>query len=435
MWYRYTGGGGGQRAPEWVCYERSAHPASDPIDKAINIDVDPAPDGVSSINQSSRNHDANSTLIAPPSRVVAMWNRGMRRDWTWVGIHMEPAWVVLLDYRLLWFSALDTAILVLVSVAAVAGGLDASASALCYSLTAVVIGLQVMEAVMVIVVKPFTTLFSAVHTFGTLILTSLSAAAQLAYILVSRNNSSTSAMWLFKASACCNLAAVGVSAVKMALDLMHIFVSCRRRIRQLMLKRSSATVRRRDGDLSVVDVVDAASFSPSDREQQHQLGVEMLHTSQLSPSVVTSQLLSMESSNLSAGGGGSFSTYIDAINPSSFHSVRSAYLDGADAAAAAALGASNSSNSSPPRHQSSTPVADDLAASLASSTARAIRRAEERYWDPLGAARAATTTTTRITSARKGVTALQDDDERDKWYSTTLNLNVCIFVQCGRFIL
>ncbi|CUG93980.1 membrane-associated protein, putative [Bodo saltans] len=176
-----------------------------------------------SLSKSCAAATASSSLSSPPSNT------------TTTSSGMEPAWVVLLEHRLLWYAALDATFLVAVSVLAVVGGLDTKNTALCRGVTSVVIALLALQLLAVVIVRPHTTMFSFVQSSTTLFLTCASAVSQLAFIMTSAT--STSGLWLAEMSAGCNLAVVGVTAVQMLLDFAALFAATRRRMDKLCFRQ------------------------------------------------------------------------------------------------------------------------------------------------------------------------------------------------------
>jgi hypothetical protein len=146
----------------------------------------------------------------------------LHRAWKWHAVGdgsaplLQAAWVVLLEYRMLWFAALDSGAIVVVAVLAVAGGLDTANDALCQAAVAVVLVLMSCQLLLVLRLRPYTTLFAVVNGTVTLVLTCLSIGAQLAFVVSSTPQSPK--LWLVDASAGCDFAVVGVTAVKMLLD-------------------------------------------------------------------------------------------------------------------------------------------------------------------------------------------------------------------------
>ncbi|CUG06495.1 membrane-associated protein, putative [Bodo saltans] len=176
----------------------------------------------------SRPSSLYGRLIQPYAAVV------LHRAWKWYALSdtgrdlLKRSWVVLLEYRVLWFAALDSGMLVVIAVLAVVGGLDATDSSLCRSVVLVVLALTVCQMLLMLLLRPYTTLFSVVHGAVTLALTSLSIAAQIAFIVSSTTESPH--LWLVKASAGCDLAVVGVTAVKMMFDSKDVVDAIRRRL-------------------------------------------------------------------------------------------------------------------------------------------------------------------------------------------------------------
>ncbi|CUG87381.1 transmembrane protein, putative [Bodo saltans] len=158
--------------------------------------------------------------------------RAMQRTWKWRvdnvdGETQRCAWVVLLEYRALWYAVADTLFLVAVSSLAVVAGLDVTNEALCRWCSATVVALLGALLGVLCVWRPYTTLFSLVYNVLTTALTCVSVAAQLAFVLTSFT--STSGLWLVDASAVCNLLVLGLSLVKMVLDAWDLWNALKRR--------------------------------------------------------------------------------------------------------------------------------------------------------------------------------------------------------------
>ncbi|CUE76391.1 GP46-like surface antigen, putative [Bodo saltans] len=181
-------------------------------------------------------------LPANDARLISLYARVfqpfaavvLHRAWKWHAtlrssrVPLKRAWAVLLEYRVLWFATLDSGMLVVVAVLAVVGGLEGTDSSLCRSVVSVVLVLMVCQLLLMMLLRPYTTLFSAVHGVVTLALTCLSIAAQIAFIVTLRSESPH--LWLVNASAGCNLAVVGVTAVKMMFDAKDVLDAIRRRL-------------------------------------------------------------------------------------------------------------------------------------------------------------------------------------------------------------
>jgi hypothetical protein len=127
-------------------------------------------------------------------------------------------------------------VLVLIGVLSILGGV---AEGLCVPAAVLVLVVLVLQLVALAAVRPFTTLVSFVHAAVTLSLTILSTTAQFVFSQVSATD--TSGLWLLRASAACDLAVIGVTLVRAALDLSELFFAVRRRAVVLM----SAGPRRR----------------------------------------------------------------------------------------------------------------------------------------------------------------------------------------------
>ncbi|CUG93983.1 membrane-associated protein, putative [Bodo saltans] len=190
----------------------------------------------------------------PQSRWRRLTGRLLKRRWKWAeaqrndrsnrngasstsAVALAQAWVVLLEYRVLWYAALDATLLVMVSSVAVIGGLDTTNTMLCQGATSAVVALLVGQLVLLLGLRPHTTLFSFVQSSTTLLLTSTGVVTQLLFVVIS--STSTSGVWLAQVSAGCNLAVVGVSAVQMLIDMMSLLVAAKRRILTLSYRRSA----------------------------------------------------------------------------------------------------------------------------------------------------------------------------------------------------
>ncbi|CUG91790.1 membrane-associated protein, putative, partial [Bodo saltans] len=162
--------------------------------------------------------------------------KGTERRWKWRCndlSQLKYAWVLLLDVRLLWYAVMDSALLVVVAIAAVVGGLNGSGDVdSCRGWSIAVIVLMCIQLLVLLYDQPFTSLFANVHAALTLALTCLSTAFQLAFLYESSSNS-VSLLWLIEASAVCGLIVVGVSGLKTLVDLRDVVAACRRRFAML----------------------------------------------------------------------------------------------------------------------------------------------------------------------------------------------------------
>ncbi|CUG77862.1 membrane-associated protein, putative [Bodo saltans] len=158
--------------------------------------------------------------------------KGAERRWKWRcddTSHLKYAWVLLLDVRLLWYAVMDSALLVVIAIAAVVGGLNGSDDVdSCRGWSISVIILMCLQLLVLLYYQPSTSLFANVHAALTLALTCLSAVFQLVFLYESLR-SSVSQLWLVEASAVCGLIVVGVSASKTLMDLRDAAAACRRR--------------------------------------------------------------------------------------------------------------------------------------------------------------------------------------------------------------
>ncbi|CUG91027.1 GP46-like surface antigen, putative, partial [Bodo saltans] len=152
--------------------------------------------------------------------VVAAVRKGAERRWKWKYDDVSQfkyAWVLLLDVRLLWYAVMDSALLVVIAIAAVIGGLSGSGDVdSCRGWSIVVIVLMCIQLLVLLYYQPFTSLFEKKTAF------------QLAFLYES-SSTSVSQLWLVDASAVCGLIVVGVSGLKTLMDLRDVAAACRRR--------------------------------------------------------------------------------------------------------------------------------------------------------------------------------------------------------------
>jgi hypothetical protein len=143
--------------------------------------------------------------------------------------NLAPIWVVLLEYRCVWYAALDVAILMSISVLSVVSGLGSQA--LCRSSSGISLILLIIQWIVVLTVRPLTTLFSLVHVSLTMALTILSVVAQLVFLFFS--SLEPSGVWLIDASSICNLLAISVNAIRTCLDVHQLWSAAQRRIDEI----------------------------------------------------------------------------------------------------------------------------------------------------------------------------------------------------------
>lgn len=129
----------------------------------------------------------------------------------------------------LWYPVLDCGGLIFIAVLSVVSGLDGAATALCHALTGVVMSALILQAIIVVVVQPFTTVMSFAHTLLTLTLTLISATSQFIFMLAFNSTTKITGMWLVEVAAGCDFAVVGVTAMKLLLDAWQLFRAIRRR--------------------------------------------------------------------------------------------------------------------------------------------------------------------------------------------------------------
>lgn len=164
-------------------------------------------------------------------KAQTMFHQATRRRWKWQKALEAPdqslaifqnMWVVLLEYRTVWYAAVDGCGLVAVGAFSVVGGLSSSS---CHPFTGLVIALLCLQLLILNVSRPYTTLFEHVCSAATLGLTLLSVVGQLVFTLETPGPE-----WVLTMSAVCNLAIVGVSLVKSVLDASSLLMGLRRRI-------------------------------------------------------------------------------------------------------------------------------------------------------------------------------------------------------------
>ncbi|CUG76509.1 transmembrane protein, putative [Bodo saltans] len=96
-------------------------------------------------------------------RLRFLLRRATKRSWKWRAVipsdaeSLRPAWVVLLEYRVLWYAPLDTMFLIAVSSLAVVAGLDVTNEALCRGCSAAVVVLLALQVGVLCAWRPYTT--------------------------------------------------------------------------------------------------------------------------------------------------------------------------------------------------------------------------------------------------------------------------------------
>jgi hypothetical protein len=187
---------------------------------------------------------------ASQSGILRVLLRINERRWAWTARsrdaseqQLTPVWAVLLEYRLLWY-------VVLIAAIAVVSGLDGDAT--CRGWTTAALVVLLVQLAILCGAQPFTSIFSFLYATTTLSLTCASVAAQLAYIYVSSN--STSGLWLVEMSAVCELAVVGISAIKLLVDALSLLMALHRRLKLLVAVRRVRSANQQQQPLSPVSV-------------------------------------------------------------------------------------------------------------------------------------------------------------------------------------
>jgi hypothetical protein len=199
-------------------------------------------------------------------RLASLVRRGVERRWKWYPTGQPAkgtpphAQVLLLEYRVLWYTLLDGAVLLAVAALSVVSGLDPGNLALCRGCTGLVVALLAVQLAVCLATQPFTSLISHVASVLSIALTILSVVAQL--IVASSTNASL--LWLVDASLCCVLGVAAAAACKMVVDAFDLVVGVRRRWALLLSQQ------RHDGDdyateLQLFVVTNDASFKCEDK--------------------------------------------------------------------------------------------------------------------------------------------------------------------------
>jgi hypothetical protein len=164
--------------------------------------------------------------------VTSALRRGLHRSWKWSRAAQpsmgtpQSAQVLLLEYRVLWYPALDAAVLTAVALLTVVGGLNHENRALCRGTTAAVVVMLIAQCILIVTIQPFSTLFSLVVSTVTVGLTCISVVAQLVVVA----SSSSSLLWLANASVVCSVVILGISGARMCADAHDILFAVRKRI-------------------------------------------------------------------------------------------------------------------------------------------------------------------------------------------------------------
>ncbi|CUG86063.1 membrane-associated protein, putative, partial [Bodo saltans] len=159
--------------------------------------------------------------------LVATVRRLTERRWEWKSTGGDPsgmkhAWPVLLEYRELRYGALDSGVLLLVSIVSVISGLS-GASGQCRVWSLVTLLLLAAQVAVAVWLQPFTTPFSQVCGVMTVSLSCLGVLAQLLFVW-------SNSLWLVDAAAACSLVTLGISFALLLTNVMQIAAALRRRI-------------------------------------------------------------------------------------------------------------------------------------------------------------------------------------------------------------
>ncbi|CUF89906.1 transmembrane protein, putative [Bodo saltans] len=149
------------------------------------------------------------------------------------------SWSCAVGCAVRWVCAVvDAFVLAAVSCVSVVSGLTAS-DAQCHGWSLAVVLVLVVQLALLVALRPFTTVFSSVYNAVTLVLTILSALSQLVFVWAYAADSA--GLWLLGAAGGVSLAVVGVSAVKLLLDVHQLVAAVRRRVVALRTLPSAAS--------------------------------------------------------------------------------------------------------------------------------------------------------------------------------------------------
>ncbi|CUF43930.1 membrane-associated protein, putative [Bodo saltans] len=205
-----------------------------------------------------REVDSNANVghgVSNVRKFVNSLHGAIRRRYTWRQSNddkkpLQAAWAVLLEYRDLRYGVADAGVLAVVSCLSIVSGLTTSTTQ-CRAWSLVVLLLLFAQLVLLMATRPLTSLLANVYSALTLVLTALSALTQLVFVWVYATD--TAGVWLVDASAGLSLAVVGISAVKMLLDVVHLFAAARRRLGTAGLFQSRDIVANGDPRINASD--------------------------------------------------------------------------------------------------------------------------------------------------------------------------------------
>ncbi|CUG90058.1 GP46-like surface antigen, putative [Bodo saltans] len=145
------------------------------------------------------------------------------------------AFVVLREFRVLWYPILDTAILVIISGFSALSGDDTGDQR---GWMIAILVLLTAQLVVMIVTRPFTTVMSFAYQTISVALSCLSVAFQLAFMFAQQPSASTTnTRWLLQASSVCDLVIIGISVVKMLEDVISLVSAIARRLAPARFRR------------------------------------------------------------------------------------------------------------------------------------------------------------------------------------------------------
>lgn len=137
--------------------------------------------------------------------------------------------LILQEYRLVWFFVLDTMILLVIGV--LAGVAQASGEvAVCAGCGLATTVLYLIETIVCAIKRPFTTTFGHVYCILTLVLSALSVALQTANLIMQWGGSTDydTLNNLLVSSSVCDLCIIGISILRLVMDLLELFHALRR---------------------------------------------------------------------------------------------------------------------------------------------------------------------------------------------------------------
>ncbi|CUG90057.1 GP46-like surface antigen, putative [Bodo saltans] len=173
------------------------------------------------------------------------------------------AFVVLREFRVLWYPILDSAILVFISIFSALSGDDIGDQR--GWMTAILV-LLLAQLVVMVVAKPFTTVMSFAYQTISVALSCLSVAFQLAFMFVQLSASTTNTRWLLLAPSVCDLVIISISVVKMLEDVVSLIFAIARRVATVLSKCDTVTPPSSTNFHLQVDSMDEHSMEVGDEE-------------------------------------------------------------------------------------------------------------------------------------------------------------------------